>query len=151
MNTLPSDIITNIFIPKYLDQKYHNNSLDFKIDIYCMSEKYKKVVNEFNKHINIFYDENMFKFIPDDRLNYFNKLKKIHYKTYGFLYKFYEINYPRYLNDNNKKFYVNKYDYGVINNFVIKDKKLTNMWKALIFNYTEYYFNDDKFYLNTIY
>ena len=147
MNTLPSEIITNIFIPKYLEQKYHNYSLDFKIDIYCMSEKYKKVVNEFNKHIEIFYDEDMFKYIPD-RLNYFNKLKNIHYKTHGFGYK---LNYPSYLYVNNKKFWENDFGYGVINNFVIKDKKLTNMWKALIFNYTEYYFNDDKFYLNNFY
>ena len=149
MNTLPSEIITNIFIPKYLHNKYHNYSLQFKMDIYITSEKYKQVVNEFNKHINIFYDEDMFKYIPD-RLNYFNKLKNIHYKCHGIGYKNI-IKYPSYLNDKNKKFFVNRYDYGVINNFVIKDKKLTNMWKSLIFNYTEYYFSDDEFYLNSIY
>ena len=147
MNTLPPDIINKIFIPKYLHNKYHNYSLQFKMDIYHTSEKYKKVINEFNKHIEIFNDEDMFKLMPD-RLNYFNKLKNIHYKTHGFGYK---LNYPSYLYDNNKKFYVNRYDYGVINNFVIKDKKLTNFWKSLVFNYTEYYFSDDEFYLNTIY
>ena len=147
MNILPPEIITKIFIPKYLDQKYHNYSLQFKMDIYHTSEKYKNVVNEFNKHIQIFSDEDMFKLMPD-RLNYFNKLQKIHYKTHGISYN---INYPSYLYDNNKKFFVNRYDYGVINNFVIKDKKLTNMWKSLTFNYTEYYFSDDDFYLNGFY
>ena len=89
----------------------------------------------------------MFKLMPD-MLNYFNKLQKIHYKTHGLNYN---INYPKYLYDNNKKFFVNIYDYGVINNFVIKDKKLTNIWKSLIFNYTEYYFSDDDFYLKYFY
>ena len=147
MNILPSEILTKIFIPKYLHNKYHNYSLKFKMDIYITSEKYRDVVNEFNKHINIFYDEGMFKFIPD-RLNYFNKLKNIYYKAYG---NGHNINYPSYLYYNNKKFFVNRYDYGVINNFVIKDKKLTNFWKSLVFNYTEYYFSDDEFYLNDIY
>jgi len=145
MNTLPSDIISKIFIPKYLN--YDNYSLIYKINIYDTSQKYKKVVNEFNKHIEIFKNEDMFKLIPD-RLNYFNKLKNIHYKTHGFSYK---LSYPYYLNDKNKKFFVNRYDYGVINNFVIKDKKLTNFWKSLVFNYTEYYFTDDEFYLNDFY
>ena len=147
MNTLPSEIITKIFTPKYLEDKYHNYSHLFKMDIYDTSQKYKDVVNEFNKHIEIFKKEDMFKLMPY-RLNYFNKLKKIHYKTHGIEYK---LNYPSYLYDNNKKFFINKYDYGVINNFVIKDKKLTNIWKSLIFNYTEYYFSDDEFYLNSIY
>ena len=147
MNTLPSEIITKIFIPKYLDNKFHNYSLQFKMDIYDTSIKYKDVVNEFNKHIEIFYDEGMFKYIPD-RLNYFNKFKNIYYKANGIGYK---INYPTYLYINNKYFFVNKYDYGVINNFVIKDKKLTNLWKSLVFNYTEYYFSDDEFYLNDFY
>ena len=31
------------FIPKYLDQKYHKHSLQFKMDIYHTSQKYKKV------------------------------------------------------------------------------------------------------------
>ncbi len=149
MNKLPTEIITNIFIPKYLEYKYNNNSYLFKIYIFDTSEKYKKVVEEFNKHIKIFNDEDMFKLMPD-RLNYFNKLKNIHYKAYGLGYNN-NINYPSYLYDNNKKFFVNRYDYGVINNFVIKDKKLTNIWKSLIFNYTEYYFSDDEFYLNNIY
>lgn len=149
MNILPSEILTEILIPKYLEYKYNKYSYLFKIDIFDTSQKYKKVVNEFNKHIQIFNEEDMFKLMPD-RLNYFNKLKNIHYKTHGFGYKN-TIKYPKYLNDNEKKFYVNRYDYGVINNFVIKDKKLTNMWKSLIFNYTEYYFSDDEFYLNNIY
>ena len=46
MNTLPPEIINIFFIPKYLDRKYHKYSLQFKIDIYDTSEKYKKVVNE---------------------------------------------------------------------------------------------------------
>ena len=146
MNLLPSDIITKIFIPKYLEYKYNNYSILYKIDIYDTYQKYKKVVNEFNKHINIFYEEDMLKLMPD-RLNYFNKLKNIHYKAHGIGYK---LNYPCYLNDNNKKFFVNRYDYGVINNFVIKDKNLTNMWKSLVFNYTDY-FSDDEYYLNNIY
>ena len=82
MNTLPSEIIDKIFIPKYLDRKYHKYSLQFKMDIYHTSEKYKNVVNEFNKHIDIFNDEDMFKLMPD-RFNYFNKFKNIHYKAHG--------------------------------------------------------------------
>ena len=146
MNLLPSDIITKIFIPKYLEYKYNNYSILYKIDIYDTYQKYKKVVNEFNKHINIFYEEDMLKLMPD-RLNYFNKLKNIHYKSHGFGYK---LNYPSYLYDNNKIFFVNRYGFGVINNFVIKDKNLTNMWKSLVFNYTDY-FSDDEFYLNKFY
>ena len=76
LNILPTDILNKILIPKYLDKKYNNYSLDFKIDIYYMSEKYKNVVNEFNRHIKIFNDEDMFKLMPD-RLNYFDKLHKI--------------------------------------------------------------------------
>ena len=147
MNTLPSEIITNIFIPKYLEQKYHNYSLDFKIDIYYMSQKYKKVVNEFNKHINIFYDEDMFKLMPN-RLNYFDKLHKIQYKAHGFKYK---LNYPKYLIRDKKIFYIDRDRDGIINNFLIKNKELTNLWKSLVYNYTEYSYSDDEDYLNDNY
>jgi len=147
MNTLPLDIINKIFIPKYLDQKYHNSSLDFKIDIYYMSQKYKKVVNEFNKHINIFYNEDMFNLSPN-KLNYFDKLHKIQYKAHGLGYK---LNYPKYLCRNKKIFYIDRDRDGIINNFLIKNKELTNLWKSLVYNYTEYSYSDDEDYLNDSY
>ena len=147
MNTLPPEIINIFFIPKYLHNKYHNYSLDFKIDIYYMSKKYKNVVNEFNKHINIFYDEDMFKYMPN-RLNYFDKLHKIQYKTHGFKYK---LNYPKYLIRDKKIFYIDRDRDGIINNFLIKNKELTNLWKSLVYNYTEYTYSDDEDYLNDNY
>lgn len=52
MNQLSNDIIDKILIPKYLDKKYHNYSILFKIDIFILSQKYKKVVNEINLLFN---------------------------------------------------------------------------------------------------
>ncbi len=57
MNLLSNDIIDKILIPKYLDKKYHNNSLLFKIDIFVLNIKYKKVVNE----INLLYNYHILK------------------------------------------------------------------------------------------
>tara|TARA_B100001094_G_scaffold256320_1_gene255474 strand:- start:995 stop:1192 length:198 start_codon:yes stop_codon:yes gene_type:complete len=52
MNQLSNDILNKILIPKYLDKKYHNYSLLFKIDIFVLNQKIKKVVYE----INLFYN-----------------------------------------------------------------------------------------------
>ena len=57
MNQLSNDIIDKILIPKYLDKKYHNYSLIFKIDIFVLNLKYKKVVNE----INLLYNYHILK------------------------------------------------------------------------------------------
>ena len=57
MNQLSNDILNKILIPKYLDKKYHNNSLLFKIDIFVLNIKYKKVVNE----INLLYNYHILK------------------------------------------------------------------------------------------
>ena len=57
MNLLSNDIIDKILIPKYLDKKYHNYSLLFKIDIFVLNLKYKKVVNE----INLLYNYHILK------------------------------------------------------------------------------------------
>jgi len=57
MNLLSKDIIDKILIPKYLDKKYHNYSLLFKIDIFVLNIKYKKVVNE----INLLYNYHILK------------------------------------------------------------------------------------------
>ena len=57
MNLLSKDIIDKILIPKYLHNKYHNYSLLFKIDIFVLNLKYKKVVNE----INLLYNYHILK------------------------------------------------------------------------------------------
>ena len=89
----------------------------------------------------------MFKYMPN-RLNYFDKLHKIQYKAHGFKYK---LNYPKYLIRDKKIFYIDRDRDGIINNFLIKNKELTNLWKSLVYNYTEYSYSDDEDYLNDNY
>ena len=57
MNLLSNDIIDKILIPKYLDKKYHNYSMLYKIDIFVLNQKIKKVVNE----INLLYNYHILK------------------------------------------------------------------------------------------
>ena len=103
MNILPSDIINIFFIPKFLDKKYHKYSLQFKIDIYDTSDKYKNVLKELNKHIELFHKENLFNILPI--LNYFYKFNIIllsennsyftNYKINKLLFKIIAYNYNK--------------------------------------------------------
>ena len=132
MNSLPPKIIDKIFIPKYLDRKYHKYSLQFKMDIYHTSEKYKNIVNEFNKHINLFNKENLFKYQPN--LNYFCKLHEISLTKFNIKQIDYKIYCPksywknksdfRLPNDNNK--------FITINGFVVKNEELSELWEKII-------------------
>ncbi len=133
MNSLPPKIIDKIFIPKYLDRKYDKYSLQFKMDIYHTSQKYKNVVNEFNRNIDLFYKENLFNYLSNlNYLNYFYKLfqlsltefniNKVNYNTH---YKKSYENRNFILPNNNNKFFT-------INGFVVKNEELSELWEKII-------------------
>ena len=134
MNTLPPEIIDIFFIPKYLDQTYHKYSLQFKMDIYHTSQKYKKVVNEFNRHIELFYKENLFKYQPN--LCYFCKLYEISLTKFNIKQKDYKIYCPKryWKNKNNYKLRNPDYEhkYITLNGFVVKNEELSELWENML-------------------
>ena len=135
METLPPEIINVFFIPKYLDQKYHKYSLQFKMDIYHTSQKYKKRVNEFNRHIELFYKENLFKYQPN--LCYFCKLHEISLTKFNIKQIDYKIYCP-------KSYWKNKSDFRLpiagydenkfitLNGFVVKNEELSELWENML-------------------
>ena len=132
MNTLPPEIITKIFIPKYLDIKYHNYSLQFKMDIYHTSQKYKNVVNEFNRYIQLFYKEKLFKYQPN--LCYFSKLHQISLTDFNIDKTDYKIYCPKsyWINKNNFKLSNNNNKFFTINGFVITNQELSELWENML-------------------
>ena len=132
METLPPEIIDVFFIPKYLDQKYHKYSLQFKMDIYHTSEKYKKVVNEFNRHIQLFNKEKLFKYQPN--LCYFCKLHQISLTDFNIDKTDYKIYYPKIyrINKDNFKLSNNNNKFFTINGFVITNQELSELWENML-------------------
>ena len=134
MNSLPPKIIDKIFIPKYLDRKYDKYSLQFKMDIYHTSEKYKNVVNEFNRHIELFYKENLFKYQPN--LCYFCKLHEISLTKFNIKQIDYKIYCPKSYWINKDNFQLRNPDYGhkymIINGFVIENEELSELWENML-------------------
>ncbi len=141
MNTLPPEIINIFFIPKYLDRKYHKYSIQFKMDIYHTSQKYKNVVNEFNRHIKLFNKENLFKYQPN--LNYFCKLHEISLTIFNIK----QIDYKIYCHNS---YWTNKSDFRLpiagywdaeapdenkfitLNGFVVKNEELSELWENML-------------------
>ena len=134
MNTLPPEIINKIFIPKYLDKKYHNYSIQFKMDIYHLYDKYKNVVNEFNRHIQLFNKEKLFKY--QHNLCYFCKLHQISLTEFNIDKTDYKIYCPKSYWKNKSNYKLRNPDYGhkymIINGFVIKNKELSELWENML-------------------